>query len=172
MSDEFNPRHQSIAVEIGTKFLPHTPATFAPTVNGRPYLDAMICRALQMERERSGTFALFQRINEQRTVQGFKHPLDQWSLLEWAGSAAGEMGEVANVCKKIKRRTEEFDDAWSSRDPEIEELREQLGDEIGDTLAYLSLLASAAGLDLWEVVARKFDRISDKIGWEGERLSA
>lgn len=118
------------------------------------------------------TFRHFQRVNAKRCPEGFDHELHDWSPLEWAGAMCGEAGEVANVCKKMKRKTEGIGGAWADRDPAIDVLREQLAREIGDTVAYLSLLASAAGLDLQTCVARKFDEISDKVKWNGPRLDA
>ncbi len=117
------------------------------------------------------TFDQFQCANMKRCEEGFRHSVDNWSLLEWAGAAAGEMGEAANVCKKLKRQEQKVGGSWAARDPERAKLLSALADEIGDTLAYLSLLASAAGIDMGEAAARKFDYVSDKIKWPGERLS-
>lgn len=112
----------------------------------------------------------FQRVNVER-LDVFGHGLEDWSLLEWAGAAAGELGEAANVCKKIVRQEQAIGGAWAARDPERAVLIRKLGEELGDVLAYVSLLASAAGLDLAECTARKFDYISDQVAWAGERLS-
>lgn len=115
------------------------------------------------------TFDRFQKANAERCVE-FKHATDAWSLLEWAGSAAGEMGEVANVCKKLKRKEQGVGGKWGAKDPDEATLRANLAEEIGDVLAYLALLATAAGLNLERCAAEKFDRVSDVIEWEGERL--
>lgn len=117
------------------------------------------------------TFRAFQAANTKRCPEAFRHLLSDWSLLEWAGAAAGEMGEVANVCKKLLRKQSKVGGKWAERDPEEAALMQDLADEIGDTLAYLSLLASAAGLDLGQCGAEKFDRISDVAEWNGPRLT-
>ncbi len=112
----------------------------------------------------------FQRLSLER-LPAFGHEVDNWSLLEWAGAAAGELGEAANICKKLRQQEQGFGGTWAARDPGREVLLKKLGGELGDVLAYLSLLASAAGLDLGECAARKFDFISEAVGWDGERLS-
>ena len=115
------------------------------------------------------TFDRFQKANAERCVE-FKHTTGAWSLLEWAGAAAGEMGEAANVCKKLKRKEQGGGGKWGAKDPDEATLRANLAEEIGDVLAYLALLATAAGLNLERCATEKFDRVSDVIEWEGERL--
>lgn len=117
------------------------------------------------------TFARFQAINVQRCTEAFKHELGDWSLLEWAGAMCGEAGEAANIAKKIKRQDQGHGGDWAKRrDPDAAALRQMLAKELGDVLAYAALLASAAGLDLGQCAAEKFDAISDEAGWKGERL--
>jgi NTP pyrophosphatase (non-canonical NTP hydrolase) len=116
------------------------------------------------------TFKDFQQANLDRCEEGFRHSVNNWSLLEWAGAAAGEMGEAANICKKLRRQEQKIGGEWAARDLERAKLLSALADEIGDVLAYLSLLASAAGIDMGEATARKFDHVSDRIEWAGVRL--
>ncbi len=81
--------------------------------------------------------------------------LNTWSVLEWAGAAAGEAGETANVAKKIKR------------DGSSPELQQQLADEIADTIIYLDLLAASEGINLEEAISNKFNKVSEKVGYNG-----
>ncbi len=111
----------------------------------------------------------YQKASEER-LGSFGHDLAGFSLLEWAGAAAGEVGEVANVCKKLRRQELKVGGRWAERDPDKATLLKALAGEIGDSLAYLSLLASAAGLSLAECAAEKFDFASEYQGWPGERL--
>lgn len=97
------------------------------------------------------------QLSVERSEQCF-FPLDDWNVLEWAGAMAGEAGETANVAKKMRR------------DGSSPALQEQLGDEIADTIIYLDLLAASRGIDLEEVIARKFNRVSQKVGYEQELL--
>lgn len=80
-----------------------------------------------------------------------------WTLLEWAGAAAGEVGEAANVAKKI-RRGDYADEREGVR---------AMGDEIADAVIYLDILAARAGLDLGTIVVEKWNRTSEKIGYSG-----
>ncbi len=118
------------------------------------------------------SFRRWQRINVVRCAEAFAHDVDGWNLLEWAGATAGEVGEVANVCKKIRRIETNTGGKWSKKDPPLPELKAKLADEIGDVLAYLALLAEAAGLDMGACAAGKFDKVSDAAEWPGERLVA
>lgn len=79
-------------------------------------------------------------------------PLDHWSVLEWAGAAAGECGEAANVAKKIRR------------DGPSRERKLDLADEIADTIIYLDLLAASEGINLENAIINKFNKTSMKIG--------
>jgi len=116
------------------------------------------------------TLRRFQDLNGQRCVEAFDHELDAWTLLEWSGALAGEVGELCNVAKKLSRKRAGIGGAWAARDPDERELLAQLEDEAGDVLAYLALLADAAGFDLWKAAASKFDRISTAAGWNGPRM--
>lgn len=78
-----------------------------------------------------------------------------WSVLEWAGAAAGEMGETANVAKKIRRG--DF-----ASDPEMGDAC--LADEIADTVIYLDLLAKQRGIDLSKAIIEKFNDKSKELG--------
>ena len=102
----------------------------------------------------------FQSINTQRALTWHKGGLQEWSLLEWAGAAAGELGEAANIAKKIRRMDMEINsnNNISTREKAVE----MLGDEIADTITYMFLLASAAGIDVESAMIRKFNAISKR----------
>lgn len=91
------------------------------------------------------TFAALRAANVKRCHECF-HPLPDWSPLEWAGAMAGEAGEAANLCKKV-RRLEEVDPA-------------KIGEEIADTIIYADLLAARLGINLEDAVRRKFNAVS------------
>jgi NTP pyrophosphatase (non-canonical NTP hydrolase) len=84
------------------------------------------------------------------------HDAADWNPLEWAGCAAGEVGEAANLCKK----------------------REAIGKEIADAVTYLDLLSTALGFNLDEILVAKFNEVSERIGYiepgteNGNRLYA
>lgn len=108
------------------------------------------------------SFADLARANRQRceAPDGFKHPLSSWSLSDWMVAACGELGEAANIVKKLNRCR----DGVPGNTQSEAELRDALADEIADTIVYLDLLAQALGIDLGTAVVCKFNRTSAKLG--------
>jgi len=117
-------------------------------------------------------FSKFSEINAARceAPTGFNHALHSWSLSDWMTATAGELGEAANVVKKLNR----YRDGIPGNDKSEEELRDMLADELADTFIYLDLLAQAAGVNLGAAVWSKFCRTSEKIGYvsDGQRSPA
>lgn len=94
-------------------------------------------------------------------------PINAWSVLEWAGAAAGEAGEAANVAKKIRRHEVQCDQNKILYDAaKMAKRRQDLGEEVADTIIYLDLLCASEGLDLEEVVRAKFNKVSSEYGYE------
>ena len=108
------------------------------------------------------TFREFQKINTERCEEW--HSIDGWSLSDWAVAMAGECGEACNVVKKLNRKR----DSIENQDASDSWLREQLADEIADTVTYAFLLAERAGLYMDDIVIRKFNRVSEKHGFPQE----
>jgi NTP pyrophosphatase (non-canonical NTP hydrolase) len=111
------------------------------------------------------TFAEFAKTNRERceSPDGFNHRLESWSLSDWVTATLGELGEAANLVKKLNRlrdgiRTKE------SRD----DLDAALFTEIGDTGVYLDLFAQAAGFRLEDAVREVFNEKSTEIGYPGK----
>jgi NTP pyrophosphatase (non-canonical NTP hydrolase) len=92
---------------------------------------------------------------------GFNHNINGWSSSDWMTAVVGEVGEAANVIKKLNR----VRDGIPGNKETPEELKAMLADEIADAAIYLDLLASSLGLDLSEIILSKFDRTSKKIGY-------
>lgn len=92
---------------------------------------------------------------------GFNHSLHSWSLSDWMTATVGELGEAANVLKKLNR----VRDGIRGNDKTPEEMKDMFADELADTFIYLDLLAQAAGIDLPVAIRSKFDRTSYKIGY-------
>jgi NTP pyrophosphatase (non-canonical NTP hydrolase) len=105
----------------------------------------------------------FSQMNLSRCVSrnGFNHALDAWSLSDWITAVTGEIGEAANVVKKLNR----VRDGIRGNTHTEEELRQKLATEIADVYIYLDLLAAAAGFRLSEIVATAFDEKSEAIGY-------
>lgn len=51
------------------------------------------------------TFDGFSMINRMRceSPEGFNHALESWSLSDWITATTGELGEAANIAKKLNR---------------------------------------------------------------------
>ena len=105
----------------------------------------------------------FSEINRCRceAEDGFNHPLQSWSTSDWFLAMTGELGEAANVAKKLNR----VRDGIPGNNESEDELREKLELELADTFIYLDLLAQSLGVDLSEAVPKCFDRKSEQIGY-------
>ena len=94
------------------------------------------------------TFEEFCNKNRRRNKTSFKHCAD-WSALEWCGAAAGELGEMVNLVKKVHR--------GDKIDPKL------IGKEIADTICYLDDVAAKFGLSLQKCLIDKFNEVSDRV---------
>jgi len=93
---------------------------------------------------------------------GFNHKLSSWSLSDWMTATAGELGEAANIIKKLNR----VRDGIPGNAETPEQLRHQLAQELADVAIYLDLMVQAAGFDLDEIREAKFAKTSKKIGYQ------
>lgn len=107
----------------------------------------------------------FSRRNRTRceAPNGFNHKLDSWSLSDWMTATVGELGEAANVIKKLNR----VRDGIPGNQESFPVLQQQLADELADTFIYLNLLMQAAGFgfDLARIIETKFETTCRKIGY-------
>jgi len=76
-----------------------------------------------------------------------------WKLSAWSNAVVGELGEAANIIKKIERG-----------DFTLEEKREELAKEFADVITYMDILAYRAGVDLGAAVIMKFNQVSKRTG--------
>ncbi len=76
-----------------------------------------------------------------------------WSPASWLQAVVGELGEYANLRKKVERG-----------DMTMKEARPALADELADVVIYLDILASQLGIDLGDAVMEKWNRTSVKVG--------
>jgi NTP pyrophosphatase (non-canonical NTP hydrolase) len=76
-----------------------------------------------------------------------------WYLAQWSNATLGELGEAANIIKKIDRG-----------DMTLDEARPALMRELADVAIYLDILAFRAGIDLGAAVAVKFNEASERGG--------
>ena len=106
--------------------------------------------------------AEFSQVNRIRcnSKDGFNHSLESWSLSDWMTATMGELGEAANIAKKLNR----VRDGIPGNNENESELKAKLKDEIADVFIYLDLLAQSQGFILENAVRVKFNRTSQKIG--------
>lgn len=113
------------------------------------------------------TFGQFSEANRKRCEDpsGFNHPLDGWSTSDWFLATIGELGEAANIAKKLNR----LRDGIPGNGPITEnELRAKLRRELGDAFVYLDLLAQSLGFNIADAVVEVFNAKSIQIGYPVE----
>lgn len=76
-----------------------------------------------------------------------------WALSAWSNAVLGELGELANIIKKIERGDFSLDD-----------VRDDVAAELADVATYLDILAFRCGVDLGAAVMQKFNRVSSRVG--------
>jgi NTP pyrophosphatase (non-canonical NTP hydrolase) len=90
--------------------------------------------------------------NRKGEIAHSKSDGSDWGLAQWCNAVCGELGEAANLIKKIERG-----------DFTLEERRADLGKELADVVIYLDLLAKRAGVDLGKATIQKFNEVSLRV---------
>lgn len=107
------------------------------------------------------TFKTFRRANLLRLPKfknskgEFAHSKEDgsdWSIYQWVCATLGELGEFANVIKKVGRG-----------DITLEEARPLLKKEGADVITYMDITLAQLGIDMGEAVTEKFNEISNRI---------
>lgn len=76
-----------------------------------------------------------------------------WCLAQWANAVCGELGEAANIIKKIDRG-----------EISLEEAKNDVANELADVQTYLDILAFRAGIDLGQATISKWNAVSVRVG--------
>ncbi len=101
------------------------------------------------------TFAEFAAANRKRCEAHFERKIGADGVLPFTLGVAEEAGEVVGAVRGhlgiTKRKSVTAED---------------IGDEIGDLIAYADLLVQCFGLSLEDVIRRKFNKVSERIGSE------
>lgn len=75
-----------------------------------------------------------------------------WTPGEWSNAVVGEVGEAANLIKKVRRG-----------DLTMEEARPKLAKEFADAVTYLDILAYQCGIDLGQATLEKWNEVSERV---------
>lgn len=92
---------------------------------------------------------------------------DDWSVSDWLMAVTGELGELANTLKKVRRG-----------DITLAEAHHAVEAEFADIVMYLDILAAELTVDLNRAVIAKFNIVSNRVNSdlylnrEGELLSS
>ena len=98
-------------------------------------------------------FGRFQEANASRNDKCYPDWRTRFSLLYWTTAVANEAGEVCGLAKKHHRDDRPLDN-------------EKLGNELADVVTYCALLAESRGIDLGEACQRKFNIVSERLGFD------
>jgi NTP pyrophosphatase (non-canonical NTP hydrolase) len=107
-------------------------------------------------------FSALREVNLRRCIDGFKHKLESWSVLEWAGAMCGEAGEAANIAKKMIRHRDGVA-GNKGEDLDLDKLRKKLAKELADAVIYADLVAASQGIDLGQAVRETFNEKSREL---------
>lgn len=99
------------------------------------------------------TFNTLRNANEQRRKEVKRFGNRDWKLSGWSNAILGELGEAANLIKKVERG-----------DFPLADVRRKLADELADVQCYLDILACEAGINLGEATMEKWNEISEREG--------
>lgn len=112
--------------------------------------------------DEKATFKYVSDINKARALVWHTGGLEEWSPAEWGNAAAGEMGELCNVLKKLLRIEHGVQQANNMT---REKLLKEAAKEIGDTYLYLNLIALRLDLNIFECIRDTFNRVSVREGF-------
>lgn len=91
---------------------------------------------------------------------------DDWNLADWSNAMCGEVGELANVVKKLRRHQTS---KLGALDKPADGLKQDAADEMADVVIYADLLAAKLGISLGAAIVSKFNEVSERQGFP-ERL--
>lgn len=114
----------------------------------------MVSRSLTFDELRNANIERLPQFKNRRGEPAHdKADGSDWSLAQWSNAVLGELGESANIIKKIDRG-----------DMSLAEARISLAKELADVQTYLDILAFRAGIDLGEATRVKWNEVSERVG--------
>jgi NTP pyrophosphatase (non-canonical NTP hydrolase) len=113
-----------------------------------------ICPSLSFNELRDANLARLPQFKNGKGEPAHSQPDgSDWTDSDWIMAVTGELGELANIRKKVLRG-----------DLSMIEAKQALADELADVQIYLDILAFRLDVDLGEAVRSKFNRVSDRVG--------
>ncbi|WP_225982980.1 MULTISPECIES: MazG-like family protein [Pseudomonas syringae group] len=123
--------------------------------------DSMLSRPVPQSAALGGVLELdglsFQQLRQAnvKRLASSKYKLceQNWQPAHWMNALTGEVGECANIIKKVDRG-----------DYSLEAALPNIARELADIQCYLDILAFKLGIDLGAATVSKFDEVSERIG--------
>jgi NTP pyrophosphatase (non-canonical NTP hydrolase) len=115
--------------------------------------------AMSMNLEHIGEISL------QRVTRWHEGGIDDWTPERWVTAIVGELGEMANITKKLFR----IADGMVGSTESVEELEQKEADEWADTMLYMILFALRRRINMTAAIVEVFNRKSEQLGFP-ERL--
>lgn len=122
----------------------------------------ILCNAILGEPVRDMTLFSARNLARCESPRGFNHQIYSWSLSDWFTATMGELGEAANVAKKLNRVR---DGIRGNKETE-QALRDKLRKELGDVFCYLDLMATSLGFNIFDAAKEVYEAKSKEIGYE------
>lgn len=136
-----SPSQQNTALElVGAISSSFAAAPQPPALGGEPELGL--------------SFQKLRQANVKRLASSkYKLCEQNWQPAHWMNALTGEVGECANIIKKVDRG-----------DYSLESALPNIARELADIQCYLDILAFKLGIDLGAATVSKFDEVSERIG--------
>lgn len=96
------------------------------------------------------TFRALREANIRRN-QEFYPGCETWTPSQWLQALVGEIGEYANLMKKVERG-----------DFSLDEARPDIANELADVQIYLDILADKVGVDLGRATTAKWNAVCER----------
>ena len=115
------------------------------------------------------TFAAFRTANVSRCEKWHPEGISSWSPSDWLTAAMGELGELASEVKMHNRVRDGL--AGNKEQVTTDERTRRMANEAADVVTYLDLFCAERGIDLGAALVRKFNEVSERVGFP-DRLHA
>lgn len=109
------------------------------------------------------TFAAFRNANVSRCEKWHPEGIGSWSPSDWLTAAMGELGELASEVKMHNRVRDGL--AGNKEQITTEERTRRMANEAADVVTYLDLFCAERGIDLGAALVRKFNEVSERVGF-------